>query len=204
MTKNKNTKEYSEGKIVSDYGDRVWVSYEDRPCRLIRKGRYIMETKLGRYLEPTEMIKYKDRDKTNLDPDNMEVIARNVYDIKTFTCPVCGKEFKRRVKKDEPADTVHYCSKKCAEEAFLQDKTEFTCPICHKKFNIEPATLVAQIRQRKCKPDSAGPFDRRECFYEYLKLSCEERAKLKQQTLEKNRALVEAFVQKFQSKQTSD
>lgn len=43
----------------------------------VREHRLVMEKKLGRFLEPTEVVHHKDRNPANNDPDNLEVYLNN-------------------------------------------------------------------------------------------------------------------------------
>lgn len=84
-----------------------------------------MENKLGRLLGKGEVVHHKDEDKTNDDPDNLEVMSnprhsslhRDKAEIVELTCP-CGNKF---LMKDYLAakairwskSKVLHCSKSC-------------------------------------------------------------------------------------------
>lgn len=62
--------------------------------------RVLAENKLGRLLEPNEVVHHRDEDKKNDSPSNLEVKSRSEHskdhavlaELMRFTCP-CGEEF---------------------------------------------------------------------------------------------------------------
>ncbi len=64
---------------------------------LVNLVKHIASVQLGRWLEPQEVVRYKDGNDQNISPDNLIVAYRNhVYekpDPVTEICPVCQKPF---------------------------------------------------------------------------------------------------------------
>lgn len=63
--------------------------------------RLVMEAKLGRYLERSEVVHHRDGDPTNNHPDNLEVFRTNAEHLKhelTGRCPQWTEDGKRRIR----------------------------------------------------------------------------------------------------------
>jgi len=109
-------------KVIKSDGKRTTLSYP----------KYLMEKKLGRYLNENETVDHIDRNPSNNDFSNLRVIyrAKHAYEDskflkkKKFKCPQCNKYFelegnklrqviyntsKRKIKRAGP-----FCSKSCA------------------------------------------------------------------------------------------
>lgn len=84
------------------------------------------------------------------------------YPVKEYTCPVCGKEFKKRVTKDSQAV---YCSQECAykgrslgyTERNVEDgydtsptKLELTCQFCGEDFTVDKNEKDRKYCSREC------------------------------------------------------
>lgn len=73
---------WTGGRIIDQDGYVLIKShghpYADRH-NYVREHRLVMEKKLGRYLQPQEVVHHKDKDgsKENNDPDNLEVFGTN-------------------------------------------------------------------------------------------------------------------------------
>ena len=88
--------------------------------------RYIMEQKLGRYLEPDESVHHKDHNKQNNSIDNLELIKNSEHTRKhqlekgklfvKLRCPECGKEFE--IPKNQ---------------SYLQKSNKYNCNCCTKE-----------------------------------------------------------------------
>lgn len=90
-------------------------------------------------------------------------VEKNVkYPVKEYTCPVCGKEFKKRVTKE--VQTV-YCSQDCAYKGrslgytkrnveggydSSPTKIEITCNYCGKDFIVEKTEKNRKYCSREC------------------------------------------------------
>jgi hypothetical protein len=87
--------------------------------------RVLAENRLGRLLEPEEVVHHRDEDKTNNDPSNLEVLTRSAHSAHhrpevakvACECPVCGKTFhlKPSVKRRRESLTKGpiTCSRRC-------------------------------------------------------------------------------------------
>jgi hypothetical protein len=77
--KGKRNNHWSGGRYKMQHGYIV-VTMRDHPNATKRgtvyEHRLVMESVLGRYLQPTELVHHKDGDKTNNVPENLEVISR--------------------------------------------------------------------------------------------------------------------------------
>jgi hypothetical protein len=66
---------------TTDVGGYILVKAPDHPrantIGYVREHRLVMEKKLGRYLEPYEVVHHKDHNRKNNDPDNLELKASN-------------------------------------------------------------------------------------------------------------------------------
>ncbi len=69
------------GRIVDKYGYILVKAPKNHPNRnsngYIRLHRLVMEDKLGRFLDPLEVVHHIDGDKQNNDPDNLELFSCN-------------------------------------------------------------------------------------------------------------------------------
>lgn len=94
----------------SNSDGRLYVQlYDDNGNRIQKQSypKYLMEQYLGRKLDDDETVHHKDGDFTNNDLDNLEIVDRSDHgylhsptaDVLTFTCPVCGTSFERRLSK---------------------------------------------------------------------------------------------------------
>lgn len=108
--------------VIKKGNKRIGVSYP----------KYLMELHLSRYLLPDETVDHIDRDHTNDDLSNLQVLSRREHSkldckrtiLQTFECFVCGNKFTlnriqlssavfwRRKGSNGP-----YCSKSCAGKA---------------------------------------------------------------------------------------
>lgn len=68
---------YHKGYCISHNGYKLVPAPEGHPNAdskgYVREHRLVMEKKLGRYLEPHEVVHHKDGDKLNNDPENLEL-----------------------------------------------------------------------------------------------------------------------------------
>jgi hypothetical protein len=75
----------------------VWMpehpSTRNRPSKYVLEHRLVMESVLGRYLSPTEVVHHKDRNKSNNDPSNLELGRSNTEHLmeelagRVYGCP---------------------------------------------------------------------------------------------------------------------
>lgn len=70
-----------KGGRMIDKDGYVLIKSHDHPNRnrhnYVREHRLVMEQKIGRYLEPQEVVHHKDGNKQNNHPDNLEVFGSN-------------------------------------------------------------------------------------------------------------------------------
>lgn len=79
----------------------------------------VLEKKLGRRLKPNEHCHHVDQNKTNNNPENLEVVDIREHSKihtkpktgQTLICPNCGNEFYR---KPSHVANSKYCSVKCS------------------------------------------------------------------------------------------
>ena len=55
--------------------------------------RMVVENTIGRPLKRSEIVKFKDGNKTNCDPSNLILTSDLGIDLSTLTCPHCHKPF---------------------------------------------------------------------------------------------------------------
>ena len=73
---------YSNSKVLGPYDrpdgrQHVVVCYQDGTKSTVSYPKYLLELKLGRYLEITEVCHHIDENKDNNDPDNLEAKLRS-------------------------------------------------------------------------------------------------------------------------------
>jgi len=124
---------YEGGKVYGPYirleDDRshVVIVFPDKTRRTVSYPKYLMEIKLGQYLERNEEVHHKDEDVTNEDPDNLVVIngtthrkLHNPVDPPTILiCAWCGIEFEvdknhYRNRQRNHISSGPFCSKQCS------------------------------------------------------------------------------------------
>lgn len=94
----------------------IYVNNEDRRCVTLKTSdgkltgttyaRYLMSVKLGRFLTDQEEVDHIDNNKTNDDPNNLQILTpeqnrekqrlhyiNNVQQKFDLACPYCGKDF---------------------------------------------------------------------------------------------------------------
>lgn len=84
-----------------------------KKCHTMYQHRYLMELKLGRFLESDEVVHHRDGNRSNNSLDNLELVNRRehmdrhaqIYAIKR--CPHCSREAKLRVTLD--GEMCHQC-----------------------------------------------------------------------------------------------
>ena len=107
----------------------VTIRYDDGRQRTVSYPKFLVEEQLGRKLADNEEVDHIDRDFTNNDPENLQVLdkithlrldALRLRPVK-FTCPICKKTFQRSGKRlrriYERKRKEHagpFCSRKCA------------------------------------------------------------------------------------------
>lgn len=118
-------------KIYGPYtrkdGRQHIILYEDGYRQTMSYPRYLMETCLGRKLEPWEDVHHKDNDFTNNDINNLEVkeFRQHIREhtsigrmFATYDCPMCGKEFEREENKvkhnRKQGKAGPFCSRRCS------------------------------------------------------------------------------------------
>jgi hypothetical protein len=74
-------------ETINDNG----YTYVRTPSGWRPKAHLVAEAKLGRALTPPEMVRFIDGDKTNFDPDNLEVIIRKVKSTATQVARLTAK-----------------------------------------------------------------------------------------------------------------
>lgn len=89
--------------------------------------RVLMENKIGRLLEPYEVVHHLDHDHKNNDIDNLQIMTvdeHNAHHTKHNTkppielsCAHCGEVFYRKRNSVKPNKTGHYCSRSCNGKA---------------------------------------------------------------------------------------
>jgi len=113
-----------------------------------------------------EIARQFDKDLTTIrywrDKFNIEVNKNVKYPVKKYTCPVCRKEFEKRVTKDTQAV---YCSQECAykgrslgiTERNVEDgydteptKVTLTCNFCGKEFQVDKTEDGRKYCSREC------------------------------------------------------
>lgn len=79
---------------------RMYIQVISPKKTTISYPKYLMEMKLGRYLEKDETVHHKDEDFTNNDYSNLEILRRDKhasihkkYISESFICPTCGNIF---------------------------------------------------------------------------------------------------------------
>ena len=91
---NPNKKAYKEKVFISGY----YYLYKPKHPRAIKGGRYIaehrwvLEQKIGRYLEKNEIIHHKNGIKNDNRIENLQIVLRNAHRGQII-CPHCQKEF---------------------------------------------------------------------------------------------------------------
>jgi hypothetical protein len=82
------------GRVIDKDGYAL-LKRPDHPRRnrhdYVREHRLVMEEKLGRYLEPGEVVHHKDGDKLNNHPDNLELFRRNADHLATTLKGKCPR-----------------------------------------------------------------------------------------------------------------
>lgn len=110
----------------TNYGRKqVIVHYKDGSRRTFLLSRHLMEQHLGRRLLPDETVDHKDRDKTNDDISNLQILSRSEHtkkDIKRIkkveiTCIFCGNKAQKNARDLDRGAKLGkagpFCSKKC-------------------------------------------------------------------------------------------
>jgi len=117
-------------KTVSK-GDYLYAIVRDHPNRTdnnyVLLHRVLMENKLGRLLDSTEVVHHKNHNKKDNRLENLEVMSRSAHakhharemgrkwvDLR---CPECGVVFSRQRNKtflDKPKNTYTACSRSCS------------------------------------------------------------------------------------------
>lgn len=107
-----------------DFRQRVTLIREDKTGTVISYARYLMSVKLGRYLTEDEEVDHINRDPTDDNIENLQVLTIVDHKLKTskenecqkdiLTCAHCGISFKRptRIQKYKFPKNV-FCSKVC-------------------------------------------------------------------------------------------
>lgn len=112
--------------VINPEGRKNLILYNNKNDRTTTQyARYVLATKLGRFLTKEETVDHIDDDFTNDDESNLQILTRaqNIYkackqpDVK-LTCPTCGSVFYRsrtqlrgRLHKIE-TNSIN-CSRKC-------------------------------------------------------------------------------------------
>lgn len=119
-----------------DRRQHVVIIYKDGRRKTISYPKYLMELKLGRYLNYDETVHHKDKDPLNNEFYNLEVIVRkehakqdaNVkYKGGFYVCPICDRNFfltgkqesewnrnKVRIEKRGKIYIGPFCSRSCS------------------------------------------------------------------------------------------
>lgn len=95
-------------------GKRTTVSYP----------KYLMEKRLGRYLEPDETVDHIDENPLNNEEGNLQVLTRSGHaaldarrrNPQEFTCPTCGGNFVvegSKLKDRQRGKAGPFCSRSC-------------------------------------------------------------------------------------------
>ena len=89
--------------------------------------RYLMSTKIGRYLNEYEHVDHIDNDKTNDDISNLQILTNKENNIKEglrrrkvrvkLKCSYCGEEFEREPRQMHKGNTKFYCTRRCAYDS---------------------------------------------------------------------------------------
>lgn len=85
-------------------GKYIWVIDYGHPMAGSRgrvlEHRYVMAAHLGRSLTGSEVVHHKDRDTTNNELDNLELMSRGDHtrprELVPLLCRVCGAQFRRK------------------------------------------------------------------------------------------------------------
>lgn len=85
----------------------VVIKHPDGTKQTISYPKYLVEQLIGRKLRPDETVDHKDRDFTNDDPSNLQILKRGKHSREdawrlkpvTFRCPLCGRFFRRSGKR---------------------------------------------------------------------------------------------------------
>ena len=100
---------------------RVWLS----DGRVIGEHRFIMEQKIGRKLQPNEIVHHKDGNKKNNHIDNLSIETRSFHsashqepgEMISLLCDYCNKPFTREMyrirTKRKHGQKFFYCSRSC-------------------------------------------------------------------------------------------
>jgi len=90
--------------------------------RYVYEHRLIMERKLGRLLEPDEVIHHLNGDKLDNREDNLQLLTRGVHtsghaptpEFVSFLCDYCGGQVSRRKNKYQKNKEHHFCNLSCS------------------------------------------------------------------------------------------
>jgi hypothetical protein len=103
LTRGENNPAWRGGRHI-EKGKYVLIKMPDHPhanhLGYVREHRLVMEKKLGRYLEPGEVVHHIDGDTMNNHPDNLEVYSSNAEHLKaelTGRVPNWTEDGKRRI-----------------------------------------------------------------------------------------------------------
>ena len=125
MTKFHGPYIYSSGRCA---GRRYVIVLDEngKRDRQILYSRWIMETKMGRRLDPSEHVHHVDEDFTNDDIDNLEIVPiadhtrhhRPEPEWVDFICPVCdqsARKLARHVRSNRKMNKKGpFCGRRCA------------------------------------------------------------------------------------------
>ena len=123
-------------KTAKDGRTRLVIKRDDGTMTSKSYPRVIMEEKLGRSLLPDEDVHHIDGDKTNNNPNNLDIIKHgdhqrihnpSRYKEEIKICQVCGKEFIYSIKQQRLYDSdirrnrkrYYTCSNSCRGKAAI-------------------------------------------------------------------------------------
>lgn len=140
-----NSPFYKNGWTIDKNGYKL-IHLPDHPfansSNYVREHRLVMENKLGRYLNPLEVVHHIDGDKLNNHPDNLELFSKNSEHLKV--------ELTGKVPKWTPAglESIRIGSKKPRKSKYSDD------PVLAAKICVREASKRYRAKKKKSENDA--------------------------------------------------
>jgi len=181
---------YGTKKILGPYTNsrtgRYYVILKYKDHNVARSyAKYVMEVELGRLLYPNEVVHHINKDVTDDNILNLEVVDKWEHNSKhhkkyaptEFTCPTCNKSFVLSGtklinaiynKKKGNSHRGPFCCKECAYKVDKLHSEVFVCPTCNKEFVLDSDKLKELYRARRAGRRKTGPYCSSKCSSIYV------------------------------------
>lgn len=126
--------------------------FKDRRGRVFQH-RLVMEKKLGRYLNPGEIVHHINGTKTDNRPENLVVTTRRTHGLlhrKYWKCSVCGKPHKSNDKLKKGMCTKHYEQSRRRKNGIPERRLR-KCKVCGKERRVIRGYCKSHYEKRRVK-----------------------------------------------------